>query len=165
MNDLLKLAGSLGHNWLTVVTAVIVIWLVVTRIVETSEGAAKILGPLGRNISNSVKNREARYRADVAEQAKTIALDVLPKVSQPTDYGVVKEQLTNVMDRVTDLEIENRAMRAFIIFDEEWHFRFDLLAVSQGVAYAELPERISWTEFLAKWKAGWRPVTPREPAQ
>lgn len=155
MNDLEGLAHLLGHNWLLVLTAVIVVWLLFTRLVETSEAAAKLLGPLGRHIVRSYRQRSDRYRADVAQEAKLLAQEIIPKVV-PQDYNVVKEQLRNVIDRITDLEIENSAMRGFIVYDEEWHFHDDLVHVRYKDTYLREP-RMQWGSFLDQWKSGWRP--------
>ena len=155
--DLATLAALLGHNWLLLVMGIVVSWLVITRIVETSEAAAKVLGPLGRRIVNGYRRRQAQYRHDVAAEAKLIATELVPKV-MPDDYGVVKRQLTNVISRVTDLEIENIAMRAFIVFDAEWHFQDELVDASLGKPRENSrPRRIPWEEFLEKWREGWRP--------
>lgn len=155
--DLATLAALLGHNWLLLVMGIVVAWLVITRIVETSEAAAKVLGPLGRKIVASYRRRQAQYRRDVAQEAKLIATEIMPNV-MPDDYGVVKRQLTNVIERVEDLEIENAAMRAFIVYDTEWHFRDELVDASTGKPReSSQPRRIPWEEFLAKWRDGWRP--------
>lgn len=158
MNDVEFLVKSLGHNWLMVVTGAIVAWLLLTRIVETSEAAAKLLGPLGRKIAKSYQERSARYRSDVAQEAKLLALELIPKV-EPSDYGVVKQQLRNIISRVTELELENSAMRGFIVLDEEWHFRHELAYVAQGGDIADLLPRMGWSAFLEQWKLGRRPST------
>lgn len=158
MNDVAFLLRLLGHNWLMVVTASIVMWLLVTRVVETSEAAAKLLGPLGRKIAKSYQQRSARYRADVAQEAKLLAIELIPKIV-PSDYDVVKRQLHNVIDRVTELEVENSAMRGYIILDEEWHFRHELSFAEQGGDIADMPTRIGWSAFLEQWKSGRRPAT------
>jgi hypothetical protein len=154
VNELTPLLIALGHNWLAVITGVIVLWLVVTRLVETSEAAAKLLGPLGRRIIRGYQHRQERYRADIAQEAKQIAVELLPKVV-PSDYGVVKTQLSNIIARVTELEVENDAMRGFIVTDEEWHFYYDL---SKAAGYKTIPPRLTWMDFLDRWKEGWRPL-------
>jgi hypothetical protein len=151
----MPILAGLSHNWLAAITAVIVLWLLVTRAVETSESAAKLLGPLGRRIAKGYQLRQDRYRKDVADEAKLLAVELIPKV-MPSDYGIVKSELKNVIDRVTDLETENNAMRAFIVTDEEWHFRFDLSQAGGG-NHVIVPERLSWIAFLDRWQQGWRP--------
>lgn len=157
-----EIVGQLIHHlsgqWLSVVMAVFVLWLVVTRLVESHEALAKWLGPLGRRIQTAYHRRQERYRTDVADEAKTLALELIPKVV-PSDYEVVKNQLRNVIFRVEDLELENQAMRSFIVLDEEWHFKWSLAMATAGLdLIAEgLPKRYAWTEFLANWRNGWRP--------
>lgn len=146
----------LGHNWLLGVMAVVVLWLLVTRLAETSEAAAKILGPLGRRIVQHYQQRRATYRSEVAAEAKELALELVPKVL-PADYETVKVQLHNVIDRVTDLEIENAALRSFVIYDEEWHFTLVLQAAREGDS-TDFPPRYTWLEFREKWRTGWRPT-------
>lgn len=150
---------DLKDNWLTVVMIVVVAWLVVTRLVESHDALAKTLGPLGRRIQDGYRRSQVRYRSDVADEAKLLAVELLPKV-MPSDYAVVKGQLHNVIDRVEDLELENQALRAFIVEDEEWHFRLSLaVATVPDVEHQiqALPTRYTWTEFLANWRTGWRP--------
>lgn len=156
--EVVALLHQLGGNWLSVVMAVIVSWLVITRLAESYEGLAKVLGPLGRKIQSSYQKRQDRYRRDVTQEAKILAVELLPKVV-PSDYEVVKNQLRNVIDRVEDLEQENTAMRAFIVADEEWHFRWSLAVATAGLEELTktLPQRYNWSEFLRSWKSGWRP--------
>jgi hypothetical protein len=150
------LVHSLGHHWLGWLTGIIVVWLVVTRAVETSEGMAKLLGPLGSRISRNFRQRQLQYRKDVADEAKQLALELVPQVI-PSDYGVVKRELSNVIDRVTNLEVENSAMRAFIVMDEEWHFYHELSLAAGTPDNIKIPERLTWMVFFDRWKEGWRP--------
>lgn len=157
--DEVALLHQLGGNWLSVVMAVIVSWLLITKLVESHEALAKFLGPLGRRIQASYQKRQQRYRTDVADEAKLLAIELLPKV-MPSDYEVVKNQLRNVITRVEDLELENQAMRSFIVADEEWHFQLSLAvanAPGMEAILKALPKRDSWTEFLQHWRNGWRP--------
>jgi hypothetical protein len=156
MDPFVLLVHGLGHNWLGALTGIIVIWLVVTRLVETSEGAAKLLGPLGKRISSNYRHRQLRYRKDIADEAKQLALELVPQVI-PSDYGVVKRELSNVIERVTALEIENNAMRAFIVADEEWHFYYELSCAAGTPETIKIPERLTWMVFFDRWKEGWRP--------
>lgn len=154
--DLAAVVALLGHNWLLFVMGVVVLWLMVTRLAETSEAAAKILGPLGARIVKHYHQRRASYRQEVAAEAKELALELVPKV-MPADYETVKVQLHNVIDRVTDLEVENAALRSFVIYDEEWHFTLVLTAAKAG-ENSDFPHRFTWLEFREKWRTGWRPA-------
>jgi hypothetical protein len=155
MSEIQPIITAMGHNWFAVLTAVIMVWFLVTKLVETSEGAAKLLGPLGRRIAKGYQLRSERYRKDVSDQAKLLAVELIPEV-MPSDYKMVKSELSNIIDRVTALETENNAMRAFIVHDEEWHFRYDLSQAAGGQTVL-VPERLSWMAFLERWLQGWRP--------
>jgi hypothetical protein len=158
-DELEALAKVLGHNWLLLVMGIIVFWLVITRLVESTEGLAKLLGPLGRKIVANYQKRRTSYHADVVAEAKMLALEIMPKIV-PADYETVKTQLHNVIERIDDLEQENTAMRAFIVADEDWHFKWSLAVAQSGLAdniTADLPVRVNWNEFLRSWRGGWRP--------
>lgn len=157
LTDLDALAHMVGHNWLLVILGTIVTWLLVTRVVETTEAGARILGPLGKRIKSSYRKRQERYRQDVAQEAKLLAIELIPKVI-PSDYQIVKDQLKNVIDRLGQLEIENNAMRGYIISDEEWHFHYDIwIAGGAKPDAGALPKRVPWMRFVEQWKTGWRP--------
>lgn len=157
VKDIAELKTLLGSNWLLMVTATTVIWLMVTRLAETNEAVRKLLGPLGRRIMTGYNRRQAKYRVDVTQEAKLLAVELLPKVI-PADYNTVKTQLTNVIERVEDLEIQNTALRGFVIYDESWHFKHALQLVKSGVEpLPEVSKHISWDTFIEKWKLGWRP--------
>lgn len=154
LSELDIIVEYLGHNWLTLLFIVLALWVVLTKLVESSEAAAKLLGPVGRRIIKGYQQRQRRFREDVATEAKLMAIELVPKII-PGDYQVVKDQLQNIISRVGELEMENRAMRAFVVVDEEWHFRFDLAKAHGGPL--DLPARTAWPDFLAQWKEGWRP--------
>lgn len=157
IKDMDGLKSLLGSNWLLFVTTITVAWLMITRLAETSEATRKLLGPLGRRILTSYNKRQARYRSDVTQEAKLLAVELLPKVI-PADYNAVKAQLENVIDRVADLEIQNTALRGFVIYDETWHFQDSLAYARTGSERPiEVPKHISWDTFIEKWKTGWRP--------
>jgi len=154
--DLAVLIAVLGHSWLTWILFVVVLWLLITRLAETYEGAAKLLGPFGKRVMRGYQQRHSeRYMHDVAEQAKVIAAK-LEADGIPADYELVKTQLDNVITRVTDLEVENAALRSFVVYDEQWHFAVLLQAAQNGSA-PNFPIRLTWLEFREKWRQGWRP--------
>lgn len=154
-SDLISLVGMLGHSWLVWFMAVVLVWLVITRVSESYEGAAKVLGPLGRHLAERHRKRSEKYRRQVNDEAKQLALELVPKVI-PADYEAVKVQLDNITARVTDLEVENSALRSFVIYDEGWHFTLLLTAARSGDSL-DLPPRYTWLEFREKWRLGWRP--------
>jgi hypothetical protein len=158
--DILKFAdweNLVGKNILSVVAIIFVLWMTITRLVETREGMQKLLGPFGRRIAGAYQKRQARYRMDVAQEAKLLAVELLPRVL-PADYEDVKGQLHNIIDRVDLLEAENNALRGFVIYDEEWHFKQRLAyAKTGGGMPAGIEDHISWDIFVDQWKTGWRP--------
>lgn len=157
-SDLQFMMGLIGHNWLFALLMLIVLWLLVTRLAETTEAGAKLLGPLGKRVRQAYHRRQQRYRADVAQEAKLLAIELVPKVV-PGDYELVKQQLGNIIKRVGDLEVENHAMRAYIVIDEQWHFHHELWIAGGAKADTEgaIPPRMAWSTFLMKWREGWRP--------
>lgn len=157
INDIKALQGLISHNLFVVVFGVAVLWLTITKLAETSEAMRKLMGPLGRRILDGYNKRQARYRADVTQEAKALAIELLPKVI-PADYNAVKAQLENVIGRVEELEIANNMLRGFIIYDEGWHFQEALHYARSGTERpSELKKHISWDTFIEKWKTGWRP--------
>lgn len=157
INGLKDLQGLISHNLLVLVMGAVVLWLTITKLAETSEAMRKLMGPLGRKILEGYTKRQARYRADITQEAKALAIELLPKVI-PADYNAVKAQLENVIGRVEELEIANNMLRGFIIYDEGWHFQESLHYARTGTQRpVELKKHISWDTFIEKWKTGWRP--------
>ena len=78
----------------------------------------------------------------------------------PADYDAVKVQLKNVISRVEELEQQNQALRGFIIYDEEWHFKEALMYAKLGITPPTNGHEahISWDVFVERWKGGWRPT-------
>jgi hypothetical protein len=159
IGELNDLGSLIGHNWMPFLTFVVVACMLIARLVEAHEGLQKILGPLGRRLGDAYRKRQERYRVDLAQEAKLLAVELLPKVV-PADYDAVKNQLHNIITRVEDLELENNALRGFIIYDEEWHFAMRLSFAKLGIDLpAGMAEHLAWDVFVEKWKSGWRPKT------
>lgn len=143
--------------WPVWVMMAFVLALVVSRFAESSDTIVKLLGPVGRWLRKVYTRRRMRTDEEFRSELKRLARELMPEL-EPPDYLVVKGQLANVMERVLDLEIQNAAYRAYIVEDEEWHFQAHLLVARLGDGECELPPRLGWSEFLNKWKTGWRPA-------
>jgi len=72
--------------------------------------------------------------------------------------NTMRTRLEDMTCRVAELEAENDAQRAYIVYDEEWHFRDMMADVARGVGVEEHIPRLTWPEFLDRYN-GSRPDT------
>lgn len=117
--------NELADNWAVIVVGLTTAALVLEKVAQSSDSIAKILGPVGRWTRRNFEKRSARHIKDVENELARLALEVVNQIT-PADYAVVKTQLEHVVERLDALESENRLLRAFIVYDEKWHWHDNL---------------------------------------
>ncbi|ACF05136.1 gp39 [Mycobacterium phage Predator] len=136
-SDLEKINAVLGDNILIVVFVVGIIWFIVTKLAETKDSVAKILGPIGRRIQAAKEKRDELHREEVRKEAKRVLKEA--GSLEPPDYQIVKTRLTNVLEEVEaqsttirEMQLENRGLRAYILKDDDWHWDDERTAIREN---------------------------------
>ncbi|AII28178.1 hypothetical protein VC74_gp30 [Mycobacterium phage Sparky] len=144
--------------WILLVVAVLVlIAYTLPRIAEASSTLAKLMGPIGRYWRRRGRVRAQERDAELQAEAKELAKLIVQEVTPP-DYAEMGRRLANMERRVLSLEESDQIQRAFIVYDEEWHFNDALSAVGRPDC-APAP-RLTHNQFKRYWRAGWRPGDP-----
>ncbi|ACI12458.1 gp42 [Mycobacterium phage Konstantine] len=148
--DLDKVNEVLGQNVLVIVFVVAVVWFIVTKLAETKDSFAKILGPIGRRILHAKEKREERHREEVRLEAKRVLKEA--GTLEPPDYQTVKRRLSNVLEEVSaqavtirEVQLENRGLRTYIMQDEDWHWEDERSAIREN---RTVRHRVSFDEFM-----------------
>lgn len=136
-SDLEKINAVLGDNILIVVFIVGIVWFIVTKLAETKDSVAKILGPIGRRIQAAKQKRDEMHREEVRKEAKRVLIEA--GSLEPPDYQTVKKRLTNVLEEVSaqstiirEMQLENRGLRAYILKDDDWHWDDERAAIREN---------------------------------
>ena len=152
-SDLQKASELLGDNILVVVFIIAILWFCITKLAETKDAFAKLLGPWGRRIRDSKERRDEMHRQEVRKEAKRILKEY--GTLEPPDYQTVKMRLTNVLEEVSaqgntirELQLENHGMRAYILLDEDWHWDDERAAVREN---RSVRHRVSFDEFIGEF--------------
>lgn len=125
---------------------IIIVWLALPQLAERFVIVGKAVRPLSRRWREKAARLEAQRRAVALEEAKKLAVAAMKEMTPP-DVRRIQERL----GRVEDAE---DMLRAFVIYDELWHFRDDHNEARRGRRPAH---RMPFDTFEEKWKAGWRP--------
>ena len=144
--------------WILLVVAVVVLLAyTLPRIAEASASLAKLMGPIGRYWRKRGLLRAEERDAELQKEAKELAKQIVAEVTPP-DYAEMGRRLGNMERRVKSLEESDQIQRAFIVYDEEWHFNDALAAVGRPDC-APAP-RMTHNQFKRLWRDGWRPGDP-----
>ncbi len=132
---------------------IIVVWLSLPQLAERFDTIAKLAAPLLKKQRKKQEDREKERREAALEQARRDVRMVLQELTPPDQKRVNEliDELGKQLDRVQDGE---NMLRAFVIYDELWHFHDDINEARQGRKPAK---RFSFDTFESKWKQGWRP--------
>lgn len=135
------------------VVVIIVVWLSLPQLAERFDTIAKLAAPLLKRQRAKQEDREKERREAALEQARIDVRMVLQELTPPDQKRVNQliSELGEQLDRVQDGE---NMLRAFVIYDELWHFHDDFNEARQGRKPAK---RFSFDTFETKWKKGWRP--------
>ncbi|AJA43330.1 hypothetical protein VC60_gp29 [Mycobacterium phage Sbash] len=153
----LTLISQLPPWILLALAALVLLAYALPRIAEASASLAKLMGPIGRYWRNRGLRRAAERDAELQAEARELAKQIVAEVTPP-DYAEMGRRLANMERRVVSLEESDQIQRAFIVYDEEWHFNDALSAVGRPDC-APAP-RLTHNQFKRLWRAGWRPGEP-----
>lgn len=144
--------------WILLAVAVLVLLAyALPRIAEASASLAKLMGPIGRYWRSRGLRRAQEREAELQAEAKALAKQIVAE-AMPPDYAEMGRRLANMERRVVSLEESDQIQRAFIVYDDEWHFNDALAAVGRPDC-APAP-RVAYNQFKRLWRDGWRPGDP-----
>ena len=153
--DLEKLQGIVNDNVLAIVFFFGIFWFMITKLAESKDAVAKLLGPWGKRIQANREKRDELHREEVRKEAKRFLKEA--GQLEPPDYQAVKERLVRLAEEMGDLtrsngelQLQNRGLRAYVLQDEDWHFDDERIAVRQQ---REVKERISFDDFMGEFMA------------
>lgn len=151
------LLSDLPPSLLLILAIVVFLAYTLPRIAEASEAAAKLLGPIGRYWRERGLTRAEQHRAEVQREARQLAKAIVAEVTPP-DYAEMERRLANMDRRIKVLEESDQIQRAYIIYDENWHFADEMAAV-RNPECTPAP-RYTFDQFKERWRQGWRPGRP-----
>lgn len=133
----------------------IVVWLSLPQLAERFTIIGRFIRWTG--LSKRWKDKAARLekqRRDAAmEEARKLAAAAMREMTPP-DVRRMEEGLRRLGDKFDVLEDSEAMLRAYVIYDELWHFHDDLDEARRGRRPAH---RMPIEAFEQKWKSGWRP--------
>ncbi len=143
VNDLLI---ATADQWPLFAVLAVVLWLSLPQLAERYEVVRKMVGPLSRRWKERAEKQQAQRRAVWMEEGKVLVSAAIKEMT-PRDVKAMERRL----ERVEDAE---DMLRAFVIYDELWHFNDDHNEARHGRRPAH---RMTFDSFEQKWHQGWRP--------
>lgn len=128
------------------VLLVVVVWMSLPQLAERFEIIGKLLKPLSVRWREKAERLERQRREAEERRAQEIAAAALKEMTPP-DVRKMEERLLHVED-------VEEMLKAFVIYDELWHFHDDHNEARRGRKPAH---RMPFDRFELRWKAGWRP--------
>ncbi len=148
-------------KWLTaisdqaplLVVIVIVVWLSLPQLADRFETIAKLAAPSLKKQQAKQALREKERRRMSLETAREDVKLILKELTPP-DVARMEDRQKRLERQLDSVEDAENMLRAYVIYDELWHFHDDHDAARRGETPAN---RITFDRFEQKWKKGWRP--------
>jgi hypothetical protein len=135
------------------VAIVIIVWLSLPQLAERFETISKLLRPLSRRWREKAERLDAERRQVALDEAKKLAAAAIKEMTPP-DVTEMERRMARISLQLRTVEDAEDCLRAYVIFDELWHFKDDHNEARSG----RVPQiRMAFDLFELKWKAGWRP--------
>lgn len=152
-----KVLEGLYDNSPIIGSALIIIWLSLPQLAERFVVIGKMVAPLSRRWRDKAERIEAARREGVLVEAKRLAAIAMQEMTPP-DVVEMARRLARFAETLESVQDAEDLLRAFVIYDELWHFHDDHNEARRGRPPAH---RMSFDAFEAKWKEGWRPFDER----
>lgn len=152
-----ELQRIVGDNWVGLIMAGYVVVLCIIKLAEAKAGFAALLGPLGTLIKRFREAREKRAQQERVEDVEQLVVRMKGELLPP-DYEALKSQVKTLSHDMSVLRHSNGALHAFVLYDEDWHFRQSREDAQNGrIGLA----RQSYDQFLMEYLTQY-PVPRRE---
>lgn len=135
------------------VAVAIIVWLSAPQLAERFTLIGKLLRPLSKRWQEKSAQLEAQRRTETISELRTLALEVIKEIAPP-DVKRMEDRMAGLGKRLDRAEDAEELLRAFVIYDELWHFNDDANEARHG----RRPQvRMTFDVFEEKWREGWRP--------
>lgn len=144
-------------GWMApVILVVVMVFFFVSRFAEAYDGVAKMVPIIGKHWRKRGLRREQEKENQIMNLAETL-VDRMPR----PDYEVLSQEMEHIKHRIQYMEAMELINQSYLIEDAKWHNHVNVLWEENDVPF-DLPERISYTEFVRKWRdEDWRPDPDR----
>lgn len=142
-------AGIVDQAPLLAATAAI-IWLSLPQLAERFVIIGKVLSPLSRRWREKAARLAAQQDEAAMKKARELAAAAMKEMTPP--------DVRKLEDRLIRVEDAEDLLKAFVIYDELWHFHDDHNEARRGRTPAH---RMSFDTFEERWQQGWRPFDER----
>ena len=144
-------------GWMApVILIVIMVFFFVSRFAEAYDGVARMVPIIGKHW----RKRGLRREQEKEQQIMTLAETLVDRMPRP-DYEVLAQEMEHVKQRLQYMESMELLNQSYLIEDAKWHSYVDIMLEEKDLDF-ELPGRISYTEFVRKWRDdNWRPDPDR----
>lgn len=146
MTTLDQLLVSLVENAPFIVLLAVVIWMSLPQLAERFEIVGKLVKPLSRRWREKAERMERQRREAEERRAQEIAAEAMKKITPP-DVRKMEQRLLHIED-------VEEMLKAYVIYDELWHFHDDHNEARRGRKPAH---RLPFDRFEQRWNTGWRP--------
>lgn len=148
-----KLLLDTVQQWPLIVVLLIVVWLSLPQLAERFEMVGKLVRPLSKRWRDKAERLETQRKAAAFEEAKQLAAAAIREMTPP-DVAEMERRMARMTERLVFIEDAEDMLRAFIIYDELWHFEDDMNEARHG---RRPVTRLTLEVFESKWRGGWRP--------
>lgn len=146
------LTGITENSPLLVAIAIIV-WLSLPQLAERFAIIGKLLKPLSKRWREKAARLESERRQVALEEAKKLAAAAMAEMTPP-DVSRMEARLKKLDEQLDIVQDGENLLRAYVIYDELWHFHDDRNAARRG---RPPTDRLTFDSFETKWRGGWRP--------
>jgi hypothetical protein len=144
---------KLADQWPLIAVLAIVAWLSLPQLAERFAIIGKLSRPLSRRWREKAERLETQRKATVIEEARRLAAAAMKEMTPP-DVAEMERRMQRLDKRLETVQDAEDMLRAFVIYDELWHFRDDHDEARRGHRPVT---RMAFDTFEAKWQDGWRP--------
>lgn len=123
-----------------------IVWLSLPQLAERFTIIGKVLSPLSRRWREKAERLAAQQDEAALKKARELAAAAMKEMTPP--------DVRKLEDRLIRVEDAEDLLKAFVIYDELWHFHDDHNEARRGRTPAH---RMSFDTFEERWKQGWRP--------
>lgn len=150
-----QLLLDLVDNLPVIVLLGIIVWLSLPQLAERFAIIGRFIRwtGLSQRWKEKAERLEKQRRDAAMEEARKLAAAAMREMTPP-DVRRMEEGLRRLGDKLAVVADAEDMLRAYVIYDELWHFHDDLDEARRGRRPAH---RMPIEVFETKWKSGWRP--------
>jgi hypothetical protein len=148
-----ELLIELANQSPVIVLVLIIIWLSLPTLAERFAIIGKLVKPLSKRWREKAEKLERQQNEHALTLARQLARQAMQEMTPP-DVAEMERRMKRMDDTLDLVQDAENLLRAYVIYDELWHFHDDHSEARRGRVPAH---RIAFDTFEEKWKQGWRP--------